>query len=327
MVGDDIVTGWYYGRRMPVVYVHTGAAVDSRTGTLTGAVGIGPTETVRGDVVVSSTTEPAGPALDTRSFAVTHLDDPSLSWTATFQYFDFFGTPQGGIGGGMTLGADRLYQAGGGADSTAPGQGSYGNGVRAFPVGNGQAGCGPAGRNLACPLWFTPLAGALTAPPVIAPDQSTVYVVANVTSGSVVNGTLHALDAATGAIRWTASLGVAGRTPALADGTLYVPTSDGRLLVFAAGGCGAATCGPSWEASTGTGSGIGQPAVAGGLVFTGSGDGTVHAFTAAGCGSASCPPLWSASASTTVSVVALAVSNGRLFVRTGDGTLTTYGLP
>jgi outer membrane protein assembly factor BamB len=116
-------------------------------------------------------------------------------------------------------------------------------------------------------------------------------------------------------------------SPALADGKLYVPTTDGDLVVLAADGCGAATCSPLWQATT-PGPIRQQPAVAGGVVFTGSADadGTVAAFDAAGCGAASCPSLWEAGTGSEVTG-APAVAAGRLYVGTNDGFLYSFGLP
>jgi hypothetical protein len=94
-------------------------------------------------------------------------------------------------------------------------------------------------------------------------------------------------------------------TPAVGNGKVYVTSFQvtdslvtGRLLVFPAGGCGAANCKPTWTADIG-GPGTGVT-VAGATVFTGSstlfGDGTntdfhLMAFAAGGCGAAVCKPL------------------------------------
>jgi hypothetical protein len=93
-------------------------------------------------------------------------------------------------------------------------------------------------------------------------------------------------------------------TPAVSNGNVYVTSFQaspslvtGRLLVFPAAGCGAATCTPTWTADIG-GPGTGV-AVTGTTVFTGSstlfGDGTntdfhLMAFAAGGCGQLVCKP-------------------------------------
>jgi outer membrane protein assembly factor BamB len=169
-----------------------------------------------------------------------------------------------------------------------------------------------------CQVWATPLAGQVTGPPVLASDESTVYVGTSA-------GSLYALDAADGDVLWTAELGGAPTAePALADGTLFVPTAGSggaRLVAVAAAGCGAPTCPASWTAPVG-GRGR-QPAVAGGVVFVGTDGGTVDAVAAAGCGAATCPAVWSADVGAAVTG-APAVSGGRLLVGTGDGRLLAF---
>lgn len=223
-------------------------------------------------------------------------------------------------GGGLpTLGLDVVFHAGPGTLATAPGDDTVGHAVRAFAVAEARPGCGPTGRTMECPLWAAPIDGTNSTNPVLAPDGSTVFVGTDA-------GTVYALDAATGAVRWTGAVG-AGVTasPALADGVLHVPTADGRLVALAADGCGATVCGPQWSASTGGPPAV-QPAVAGGVVVTGNDDGSVDAFDAAGCGAATCPALWSADAGAAVTG-APAVSAGRLYVGTADGRLVAYALP
>ncbi|MDQ6697970.1 MAG: PQQ-binding-like beta-propeller repeat protein [Actinomycetota bacterium] len=139
--------------------------------------------------------------------------------------------------------------------------------------------------------WVRPYTSATTA--VVIGSNATVFT-------ATASGDVYALNAATGGERWRASLGSAvNQTLALANGTLYVGSSDGRLSAIAAGGCGLALCPVLW--STATGSAItSQPAVAGGVVYTGAADGSVKAFKAAGCGAATCPSIWSANAGSSV---------------------------
>jgi outer membrane protein assembly factor BamB len=107
--------------------------------------------------------------------------------------------------------------------------------------------------------------------------------------------------------------------PALANGSLYVPTDSGALVVL-----NADTGAQQWTGATGAAIGQ-QPAVAGGLVFTGSSDGTVSAFDAAGCGAATCTRLWNRTTGSAITG-APAVSDGQLYVGTADGRLVAYGL-
>jgi outer membrane protein assembly factor BamB len=154
--------------------------------------------------------------------------------------------------------------------------------------------------------WARPLQSATT--PVVIGDDSTVYVAS-------ASGVVFALKAATGGERWDANVGAPiTKAPALANGILYVGSSDGRLSAIAAGGCGQAKCPVLWSTSPGSAV-TAQPAVAGGIVYTGSADGSVKAFPAAGCGAATCAPVWSANAGSSVDG-GLAVEGGHLYAGT-----------
>jgi hypothetical protein len=249
--------------------------------------------------------------------AVGNLDTPSAGWGGLID----FATSGSQFAPPMTLGTQRAYQGGPGL-VFPPGGGTptRANGVRAYPVATPAAACPEPGTNFRCPMWSTPVDGSNATSPVLNEAETTVYVGTNA-------GTVYALDAATGAVLWTAAVG-AGVTdsPALAGGQLYVPTNDGDLVVLDAAGCGGgASCSPLWQASTGSSISV-QPAVAGGLVFTGSSDGRLHAFDYGGCGAANCPSLWSATTGSAITG-APAVSSGRLYVGTTDGRLISYGLP
>jgi outer membrane protein assembly factor BamB len=273
---------------------------------------------VRGDTVATTslrilTPAPPLPPVPTTWLTNGRITVGPLSEPAAGRTFDTTG------GTVPTLGTNAVFQAGHGSLATAPGDPAQGQAVRAFALADPRPGCGPEGLLMECPLWVTPVDGTAATEVVIAPDQGTVY-------AGTSAGTVYALDAATGAVRWTAALGApVTATPALADGTLYVPTGDGRLVVLAAAGCGSATCSPSWEASTGSPLGV-QPAVAGGVVYAGSDDGSIDAFDAAGCGAATCVALWSAEAGSAITG-APAVSSGRLYVGTANGQVVAYRRP
>lgn len=225
-------------------------------------------------------------------------------------------TGTGGPTAVLTLGADLVFHSGAGIMATTPGSGTQGQGVRAFSITESRPGCGPVpvatgSYPVECPLWVRPTDGAPTAA-VLSSDGATAYVRTSA-------GTLYALDAATGATRWTASgLGSAG-APALAGATLYVPTGDGRIVTFDAAGCGGATCAPAGEYATGATGAASTPAVAGDLVYATAG-GSVFAFAAGGCREP-CDPLWSAPGSG-----APVVSRGQVYVRSAAGVVA-YGLP
>jgi outer membrane protein assembly factor BamB len=250
------------------------------------------------------------------SLGIVHLDAPGTGWSGTIDVV----SSGGGVAPPMTLGTARAYQGGPGLMPQPSGDPTRANGVRAYPVATPAPLC-PGTTFVRCPVWSTPVDGTGATSPVLSSDESTVYV-------GTTAGTVYALDAATGAVRWTAAVGAGVvASPALAEGKLYVPTTDGDLVVLDAAGCGAATCSPQWQGTTAGPIRV-QPAVAGGVVFTGSADadGTVTAFDAAGCGTAAatCPSLWDADTGSPVTG-APAVAAGRLYVGTQDGFLYAMG--
>jgi outer membrane protein assembly factor BamB len=219
----------------------------------------------------------------------------------------------------LTLGSLAVYQTGQGVPLVQEPQLHGTMAVRAFPLAGIGGGCGVPGMDLACPTWFTPVDGHTAPSVVIGPGEQMVYTATSA-------GTVYALDAGSGAVLWTGAAGAAvAETPALADGSLYVPTADGDLVVFDAAGCGAATCAPLWQAATGAAISA-QPAVAGGtggVVFTTGTDGSIDAFATAGCGAPSCDPLWSTETGSEITG-APAVSGGHLYVGTADGRLISF---
>ena len=135
--------------------------------------------------------------------------------------------------------------------------------------------------------------------------------------------TLVALDRATGAVAWTATLPDMWPSMTLAGGRVHV-VSDGTLSTFDAAGCGAPTCAPAWTANLG-GPTEGPAISGGGVVYQGMTDGRVLAFDAAGCGATTCTPLATLTVAGTPS--RLVVDGGRLFVTStvnGVKTVTAY---
>jgi outer membrane protein assembly factor BamB len=188
------------------------------------------------------------------------------------------------VGGGTTIGNQRLYA-----------------GARAYPLSGGTT-----------PLWTAAISD-VTSAPVLDAGESTVYVV----GGS----TLYAVNAATGAVLWSADLGAPATTPALAEGVLYVQTTDGRLVALPAAGCGISTCTALWERSTGAArSTTTQPAVGGDVVYTGWSDGSLFAFDRDG------NQRWSGSAGSQPITGGPVVSGGQLYAATADGVLSAFGL-
>lgn len=200
----------------------------------------------------------------------------------------------------LTLGGSQFFYAG-------PGPGiAPANEVRAFPRTGGTG-------------WTSPIDGTEASAPVLSPDGTTVYVGTDA-------GTVYALGTPDGSVRWTGVVeGGVSASPALADGTLYVPTGVGTLVAFPAGGCGTATCAALWSTAE-VSAHVVQPAVAAGIVFTGSADGSLYAYDANGCAADTCEPLWSAHVGSRITG-APAVSLGRVYVGTQDGRVIAYGLP
>jgi outer membrane protein assembly factor BamB len=251
----------------------------------------------------NTTIDPNGDA--TQYFVVEDANDPGATWGGA--YAIGFRVPFAPL----TLGAQRVYSAGFGL---VPGGGgtAQGNGIRALISTPGF--CGP----FACPIWSLATDGTGATPPVLTPDESTVFTATNA-------GTVYAVDAATGALRWTAAVGSpVDQLPALANGLLYVAPRNGQVLAFAAGGCSAATCAPQFQLDTG-GPVSTQPAVAGGLVFAGTSDGSVLAFVAAGCGAATCAPVWSHELGFPISAGPI-VAYGNVLVGTLDSRVVDFRL-
>lgn len=222
----------------------------------------------------------------------------------------------------LTLGPDLVLAGGGGVLATEPGPSTSGPGVRAYSRTTARPGCGPIDlpfpglqpEPVECPVWATPTDGPASRP-VLDAASGTLFSRSDA-------GTLYALDATTGAVRWTASGLGAGGAPALAGDTLWVPTGDGEVVPFAVAGCGTATCGPSrpWPVDTGTGAPVTAVTVAADVVYATSA-GTVHATAAGPCPTGPCPVLWSGAGDGTP-----VVSAGHLHVRNATD-LVTYALP
>jgi outer membrane protein assembly factor BamB len=215
-----------------------------------------------------------------------------------------------------TLGTARLYHAGEGVATTVRDDAALlVQGVRAFVRGAGT--CKQVGEflviSLTCPAWVTVLDGAPATSPVLSEDGSILWF------GSVA-GTVYALDAATGAVRWSTGVGSpVTAEPAVDDDRLYVPTAAGLAALARDGGAVAFTVATGDPLTV-------QPAVAGdsgGVVITGSADGSVHAVAAAGCGARACAPLWQADAGEAITG-APAINGRRIYVATAGGRLVAY---
>jgi outer membrane protein assembly factor BamB len=293
--------------------VTTNRWVDGRTGEpIDGLVtGGGDVDAVDGRYVVGRGFDRTSAQTGAISLDVADRRDPAERWGGLI-----------GLGGNpassppVTLGRQFVYASGWGPfreqQDVAPGPG-----VRAYPLADGRSDCGPdVAPYFACPAWAASLEGlgTPTTSPVLGPGEDALYVATG--AGRVV-----ALDAADGAIRWSAALGSPpADDPALAGGVLYLPLEDGRLVALPVAGC-PATCAPAW--STPLGAPGGQPAVAGGAVVVGTDAGRLVALDAAGCGAATCDPLWEDDLGSRITGDP-AISGGRVFAGTEDGRLVAY---
>ena len=89
------------------------------------------------------------------------------------------------------------------------------------------------------------------------------------------DGKVYALNAATEQVRWTYTTGSSVSSPAVAGGTVYIGSWDHKVYAL-----NAATGQVRWTYTTG-GYVASSPAVAGGTVYVGSYDGKVYALNAA----------------------------------------------
>jgi outer membrane protein assembly factor BamB len=280
------------------------------TGAGTGSPGpSGLLDSVRGSTLVVEQLGFRSPGAFFFSISVFDRADSTRRWSGLI---DAWATGSSAGGGDLSLGTNAVYQAGFGTNVGPPA--ARGNGLRAYPLTPPTA-CPPPLDLALCPTWSTLLDGTTSTAPVLGDSEQSIFTGTDA-------GTVYAVNGSTGAIQWSVPVGAAVTdSPALANGSLYVPTADGDLVVL-----DAATGATQWTALTGSRIGV-QPAVAGGVVFTGSDNGSVQAFNAAGCGSAVCGSLWSDSTGTAAITGDPAVNQGQLYVGTSDSRLIAYRLP
>lgn len=126
-------------------------------------------------------------------------------------------------------------------------------------------------------------------------------------------GTVTALDAATGVLRWRAELGPAlTKTVAVTDESVYVSTGDNRLVALAV-----ADGAVRWEVPLAAAGG--GPVVAGDVVYVSVGS-DVLAYSLAG------DPLATLAVGSSVTAGPI-VDEGRIVVGTSDGRVVALGLP
>jgi outer membrane protein assembly factor BamB len=151
--------------------------------------------------------------------------------------------------------------------------------------------------------------------------ESQAHQARNSTETLLTDTNAHAL-----AVAWTGATGGAvNSSPAVANGVVYVGSSDGKLYAFAVGcATGGGTCSPIWTGTTG-GAIDSSPAISNGKVYVGSSDGKLYAF-AAGCstGGGSCSPLWTASTGAPIHS-SPAIDGGVIYIGSESQKLYAFG--
>ncbi len=191
------------------------------------------------------------------------------------------------------------------------------------------------GRSVWLGSWFAALALAMTMAVVVAPPQAlaantdwpqfreTAVHQAHNTNEHIVSDTnVGGLKVA-----WTATTGgVVNSSPSVANGVIYVGSSDGKLYAYAFRcATGGQSCSPLWTGSTG-GAIDSSPAAVGTVVYVGSSDGKLYAYSI-GCasGGGSCSPLWTATTGGPIHS-SPTVESGVVYVGSDDGKLYAFAV-
>jgi outer membrane protein assembly factor BamB len=140
-------------------------------------------------------------------------------------------------------------------------------------------------------------------------------------------GTIYAIDAATGISGWKGSVTPFAQAIAVAHGTAYVTSGNGELVAFAVAGCGADECAPLWTSAP-SGFTLFTPTVANGVVYVGALDfiytkGDVVAYPATcsdGC------ELLATIALGGANETPIAVAGGRIYATTVNGRIDSFAL-
>lgn len=212
MFVDDVLWASYGIGNLGGTYVTQ--LLDPATGEVVGSPSVsGIVDGVRGDRYVLSHVGFGSGTPIGLSVIVGDLQDPEVGWSRLIDVRAF-----GSAGGWtpLTLGEDHVYQAGSRL-LVQDGETTQGNGVRGYSIENPSSCPPPYPSNYACPVWTADLDGTQATSPVLTGDGSTLFTATNA-------GTVYAVDAATGTVSWSRSVGSdVPAEPALADGSLFVP--------------------------------------------------------------------------------------------------------
>jgi eukaryotic-like serine/threonine-protein kinase len=168
------------------------------------------------------------------------------------------------------------------------------------------------------PLWVTNTQFSPAAAPTVAGD---LVMVADY------QGTLYALDEATGIVQWKGAVTPIPHAIATAHGVAYVASGNGELVAFAVAGCGEAVCNPLWTSAPSKFS-LFTPTIANGVVYVGALDfvytkGDVLAYPTTcvdGCEPLATLVLGGANETP------LAIAGGRIYATTVNGNIDALGL-
>ncbi|HEY7071645.1 MAG TPA: PQQ-binding-like beta-propeller repeat protein [Acidimicrobiales bacterium] len=171
-----------------------------------------------------------------------------------------------------------------------------------------------------CPAtWSLDIGSQITGSPVVLSNGD--IAVSGVGGTTVIDGTSHTVE-------WTASVGsTLAATPTSIFVVSSVPPGVTTIVsALPAGGCGAATCTPTWTATLQAGP-SGRASIGGDVVYVGHGR-VVSALPVAGCGADTCAPLWEGTTTTTQGISSPPViDNGELLVGNRAGTVAAFSLP
>jgi eukaryotic-like serine/threonine-protein kinase len=168
------------------------------------------------------------------------------------------------------------------------------------------------------PLWVTNTQFSPAAAPTVAGGFVLV---------ADYQGTVYALDQATGAVQWKGAVTAIPHAIAAAHGTAYVASGNGELVAFAVAGCGEAVCDPLWTSAP-SGFSLFTPTIANGVVYVGALDfiytkGDVLAYPTTcvdGCEPLATLVLGGANETP------VAVAGGRIYATTVNGNIDALGL-
>lgn len=170
------------------------------------------------------------------------------------------------------------------------------------------------------------------APLWVAKTQFSPVAAPTVTDGFVLvgdyQGTIYALEAATGNLAWKGRVAASPHAIAAAHGVAYVTTGSQEFVAFAVAGCGQSVCSPLWTSAP-SGLSLFTPTIANGVVYVGALDfiytqGDVLAYPTTcvdGCQPLATLVLGGANETP------IAVAGGRVYATTVNGNIDSFGLP